>query len=410
MAITPNSADDPQKPDKNKPKKTETAETAAAKTPSGGGKEKREPRDSVTFAGARTGLAAFAWCILGFAVLIGAGYATAPFWFDRVKPYLPAALKDPFEDPRIVAVAERAKAVEGLSKAQETDAQAIKKLEEERSRFSGQLNELLQRLEAQDKALKSMQKMIQATTPPSQAADADKSITRLSEKLSHVEENADALEQMLKRIEKLERDEREIAKITERLGSLEKTGPQAMDAVTGASATVLAVNQLRETLRRSGPFDKELSMVKQIAGDNPDMKKAIGALEPLAEKGVATREILRARFAKTARAVVKAVRLRSEQGWTDRIINSVKGLVTIRRLDDDGSGGVMPETLVMRAEESLAMGNLPAAVQSVEKLTGAPAEAAADWLEAAQNRLAAERALATLHVQAVALLAPASKK
>jgi hypothetical protein len=88
------------------------------------------------------------------------------------------------------------------------------------------------------------------------------------------------------------------------------------------------------------------------------------------------------------------------------------GLLTIRRLDDEGDdgGGVMPETLVMRAEESLAAGNLPAAVRSVEKLTGAPAAAAADWLEAAQNRLAADRALATLHVQAVALLAPASKK
>ncbi|MEQ8194069.1 MAG: hypothetical protein RIB59_06240, partial [Rhodospirillales bacterium] len=183
MAIIPNSAEDPKKPGKTKAKKPPNADQAASK-PATGGDRQNAASESVTFAGARTGLAAFAWCVLGFAVLIGAVYGTAPFWFGHVKPYLPAALKDPFEDPRIVAVAERSKAVEGLTEAQKSDAEAIRKLEEERTRFSGQLNELLQRLEAQDRALKSMQKMIQATSPPSQATDANKSISRLSDKLS----------------------------------------------------------------------------------------------------------------------------------------------------------------------------------------------------------------------------------
>ena len=36
----------------------------------------------------------------------------APFWIASIKPYLPAALKDPFEDPRIVQVANRVNAIE----------------------------------------------------------------------------------------------------------------------------------------------------------------------------------------------------------------------------------------------------------------------------------------------------------
>lgn len=63
---------------------------------------------------------------------------------------------------------------------------------------------------------------------------------------------------MLQRIAKLEQDEKEIVRITKRLKTLEKSGPKTMDAVTGASATVLAVNQLRDAIRQATPFKKNL--------------------------------------------------------------------------------------------------------------------------------------------------------
>ena len=364
--------------------------------------------EKVMRAGVQTGIASFLFTVVGLAVLIGIAYATAPFWIASIKPYLPAALKDPFEDPRIVQVAKRVNAIERLTKAQEMDAAAISKLEEERTRFSKQLSELMQRLDAQDRALKSMQKMIQATAPPSAAKDANKSIKRLSDQLSYLGKNAEALDQMLKRIARLENDEQEISRITKRLNSLEKLGPRAITTVTGASATVLAVNQLRDALRRPTAFAKELAMVKRLAGGNKQMLEAIDLLAPFADKGVPTLTILRVQFKKTAREIVRMDQSNQEADWVDRLINRLRGLVTIRRLD--GVNGESTDALVLQAEEKLEASDLAAAVAVLEKLKDKPAEAAQNWLRNARTRLITERALATLHVQAVALLAPAKKQ
>ncbi len=400
MATSPDSSDGPKgSPRKKAVKKSTRSNKSPAKSD--------EPAPKVMRAGVQTGIAGFLFMVIGFAILIGVAYATAPFWIASIKPYLPAALKDPFEDPRIVQVANRVNALERLAKAKEMDAAAISKLEEERSRFSKQLSELMQRLDAQDKALKSMQKMIQATAPPAAATSANKSIKRLSDQLSHLGKNAEALDQMLKRISKLESDEKEISRITKRLNSLEKLGPRAMSTVTGASAMVLAVNQLRDALRQSSTFVKELAMVKRLASDNEKMLEAINTLEPFAKNGVPTLTVLRVRFKETARDIVRADVSYQQSDWTDRLINRLRGLVTIRRLD--GADGDSTDALVLRAEEKLNASDLAAAVTILEKLKDKPAEAAQKWLKDARTRLKSERALATLHVQAVALLAPAKK-
>ncbi len=354
-------------------------------------------------AGARTGLVAFFCTVLGLAILAGATYATAPLWLNHVKPYLPAALKDPFEDPRIIAVANRAKDVDRLKQAQSIDAAAIQQLHAERARFSQQLSALMKRLDEQDKSLKSMQKIIRATIPPSGAVDANKSLSRLSDKLSTRRKNQDSFDRMLKRIAKLEKDEKEITRIIKRMNKLETSGPQAVNTVTGASATVLAVNQLRDALRRSAPFAAELGLVKRLAKNNPDMLAAIAVLEPLSPKGAPTITMLRTRFLQTAREVVKAAGMAAEKTWMDRVMNRLKGLVTIRRIGEKGD--TSPEALMARAEESLEGGNLMGALKSFQKLTGEASIAAKAWVTAAQTRVAAEQALAKLHVQAVAQLA-----
>lgn len=358
----------------------------------------------VMMAGARTGAMALFVTVLGLAILAGGLYATAPFWLDHIKPYLSAALKDPYEDPRIQAVAKRAGAVDQLKQAQANDSAAIQKLNEERSKISNQLNALLKRMDEQDQSLKSMRKMIEATMPPSDAVDAKDSLSRLSEKLSRLDANKGALEKMLQRIAKLEKDEKEIVRITKRLKKLEASGPKTMDAVTGASATVLAVNQLRDAMRRPTPFVKELKLVKRLSAGNTDMLKAVDVLEPKSAKGISTIADLRKTFQQTAQDIVKADNMSSEQTWVDRILNRVKGLVTVRKIGEEGK--ISPPAVVSRVEEALESGNLEKALKLLSRLQGKAAEAAGTWVKNASARIDAERALASLHVQAVALLAP----
>ncbi|MGY8992032.1 MAG: hypothetical protein ACKVHL_10635, partial [Rhodospirillales bacterium] len=127
--------------------------------------------------------------------------------------------KDPFDDPRIVAVAKRAGSVEQLKQA--SDTAAIQKLGADRTKISQQLEVLMKRLDEQDQSLKSMRKMIQATVPPLDAVNTKNSLSRLSDKLSHLGTNKQAIEKMLGRLAKLEKDKKEIARITKRLKKLE---------------------------------------------------------------------------------------------------------------------------------------------------------------------------------------------
>jgi hypothetical protein len=411
MAITPNSEEGPDKsdtPGNSGSKKKAKRKSPAKKAVGTQGLQAHAGSAGPTMmAGARTGLLAFVSSVLGIAVLAGALYATAPFWYDELKPYLPAALKDPFDDPRIVAVAKRAGSIEQLKKAQASDTEAIQKLGEHRTKIFQQLDVLMKRLDEQDQSLKSMRKMIQATVPPSDAVDTNNSLSRLSDKLSYLGTNKQALEKMLGRIAKLEKDEKEIARITKRLKKLETSGPRALDVVTGASAAVLAVNQLRDALRRPTPFTKELNMAKRLSEDHQDMLKAIAVLEPLSLKGVPTLAILRTQFQQTAQAVVKAANKGTEKTWVDRVMNRLKGLVTIRRTGEEDAS--TPDALMVRTEESLEIGDLNGALELLGKLSGKPADAAKAWVRQGQSRVDAERALATLHVQAVALLAPQKK-
>ena len=79
-------------------------------------------------------------------------------------------------------------------------------------------------------------------------------------------------------------------------------------------------------------------------------------------------------------------------------------LVTIRPVGADAEGD-HAAARVARAEARLADGDLAGAVAELEGLEGAPAAAAAPWLEQARTRLAAENALHGLRAHATGLLA-----
>jgi hypothetical protein len=134
------------------------------------------------------------------------------------------------------------------------------------------------------------------------------------------------------------------------------------------------------------------------------MMKAIAILEPISSEGLPTVTVLKYQFTKTAQDIIKAAHQTAEQSWVNRVMNRLKGLITIRKIKNDGD--VTPGALVSRAEDALDSGRLDEALTILSKLTGNAGQAAAAWIKAARSRVDAERALASLHVQAVALLAP----
>jgi len=135
------------------------------------------------------------------------------------------------------------------------------------------------------------------------------------------------------------------------------------------------------------------------------MQRAVAMLAPYAVTGVPTLTSLRLRFDAVASDVARAAEGPGDGGWMERTIRRLKSLVAVRRTDGGTGDGV--DAILARAEADLEGANLMEAVDELEKLTGAPAKAATPWLNDARARLAAEKALTMLHVDAVALLKPA---
>lgn len=358
---------------------------------------------------AGTGLLALLWVVVVLGVLGGTGYATWPIWSPYLTAYIPTLDKEPPRDPRVAGVSDRVKALETQAETRRRDIEAIKDLEAERARFSKRLGVLIERVETLEDALGSVREMIEATTLPSDAAVTNESLQRLSERLARLEEDRSASSEDSDRLELIADERRklstEVSKIIGRLATLEKTRTKPVGTAGGAKVALLAVGQLREALRVSSPFTGELQALRKVAGSDQGMMKALDVLEPYAATGTPTLASLRAGFESVAGMIVGAARTLEGEGWMARTVNRLSSLVTVRRVDEAPDDHSL-DAVVARAETSLKAGDLMAAVKTLEGLSGAPGEAAAPWLEGARARLAAERAMATLHVIAVSLLSP----
>lgn len=166
-----------------------------------------------------------------------------------------------------------------------------------------------------------------------------------------------------------------------------------------AAALVLAVGQLRDALRGSGPYADALEAVQSLGSDNPRIADAIAPLAATADKGIPTREALRKRFDAVAAAAVNAAGMPAQPTWYERALHQLASLVTVRRIGEVEGDSV--EARVARAGTRLDDGNLAGAVDALDGLSGRARAAAAPWIAAASERLAAERALEKL--QAVAI-------
>jgi hypothetical protein len=200
----------------------------------------------------------------------------------------------------------------------------------------------------------------------------------------------------------------EVADITRRVETLVESSVLADRTTDDVRATIVAAGTLREALRGSAPFVEPLAAFAETAGENPDLREIVALVEPYAESGVPTLATLRRRFDDATRDITRAARSLEGDGWIARIVNRLGNVISIRRTGERAAENTV-DAAIARAEGNLAAGDLIAAVKELESLEGPPAEAAAAWLGDARARVAAERAMALLHVHAMSLMS-ANKK
>jgi hypothetical protein len=157
---------------------------------------------------------------------------------------------------------------------------------------------------------------------------------------------------------------------------------------------LLAMLQLRDALRGSGPYDEPLIMLQNLAGDDPALTPVIESLERRASAGLPSLLELQASFPDVARRIAAIEVGKEGEGWSAGVLRRVAEAVNLRPVGL--VEGDAPTAVAARAEVKLNDGDLAGALAELDGLDGAAAEAAAKWRTDAEARLAADRAVSKL--------------
>lgn len=375
---------------------------AAEPGPAPSAEPARQPRGS-----SGAGRAALWMAVL--LILVFAGVALSPFWAPQLAPLLPWGE----QHDEYAALGARVAAIEArpISSGKEIDAikSSVNALGQRLDQLQMRLAELEKRpppqgvdTEAINSALNGLARRVDSLEANAKAdrqlegdvAAVRAGIPQFEQRLAAVETQSASqaasetaaskdMQQQLARLQNTEAD------LADRLTKLEGQPQSAADFRTDAMLALL-LGQMREAVEKGGPFPTEFDAFVTLGRDSD----LVSAAQPLAEparNGVMSRAVLFRRLAELAEQLPVAREPVGQSDWGTQTLARLRGLVTIRRIDDASPSG--SQTAVHAAQTALARGDLADAVAALEPLTGANAEAAQSWIGMARARLAAEAAI-----------------
>ena len=268
----------------------------------------------------------------------------------------------------------------------------------------------LDRIAAGQKSLTQRLDRLDATIRETEPAKAGSQ--QLANRLDGVEKQIAALGDAGNAAAKLQRELARLAGVAEdldhRLTAVEKQLKSQAGAGDGSTPMLLAVLQIGAAIAAERPFPTEFAALQALAKDRPDLAAAIAPLAPAAQNGVPSRAALRQGLDALADRIAAAPPA-SGQSWQAQTLARLRGLVTIRRIDDAGvADAAGPQAAVAAGRHRFEDGDLAGAVAALQPLTGDAAAAAQPWLRQARERLSVEGALARLQVLATPPARPPS--
>ncbi|WP_343564587.1 carph-isopro domain-containing protein [Kiloniella sp. b19] len=156
----------------------------------------------------------------------------------------------------------------------------------------------------------------------------------------------------------------------------------------------LSILQLRDALRGSAPFVRELDLVRNVAQGRDTVLMTLEPLNGIASTGLPSLTGLKTDFPAVARAVVSADKIDAAEGWIEKAVGRVTNLVSVR--ETGPQDGQQVSAVLWRAEELLSEDDLAGAVRELRQLQGPTLSAADEWLVRADQRLQAAETLRQL--------------
>lgn len=162
----------------------------------------------------------------------------------------------------------------------------------------------------------------------------------------------------------------------------------------------LGVAQLRPFLQTDEPFGVQLSTLRRVSPNDPELVKALETLASFADRGAPVLPRLHDRFVQMANEIILADYVSAKHTWLDRAVVTVASTIDLHAMAHRLKDKREASAALWDAEAHLDSGDLAGAVSALEQLTGRPAEIAQPWIEQAKQRLAADKVL--LQLDAVA--------
>ena len=361
--------------------------------------------------------------LAGLLVLVLAIVALSPFWAPQLTPLLPwsegrtegAALEarlaavearpvvSPQESAREPAqeLAATQSAISNLARRVgqlETALDAQRAEMEKRSAAPGaDLQPIASALDALTQRVEHLETAVKSASQSEPAVAATRAgLQQVEQRLgaletqsgSRVADETAAAKDTEQHLAKLDRTDADLA---QRLAALErKAQSQSASEIRTDGMLSLLLAQMREAVAQARPFPTEYNAFVKLARD-PELAAAAQPLAEAARNGVPGRAVLEKRLSELAGAIAAPSQPQNGEDWRAQALARLRGLVTVRRIE--GSPPTGPEAVVNDARAELARGDLAGAVDKLDHLTGASADAARPWLQMARQRLAVETAL-----------------
>ena len=331
------------------------------------------------------------WWLAALLLLVMAGVGSSPFWARDVTPLLPWGSQSAAPAEDYAALAARVAAIENRPAPPPPDIAAINSTASALARRVDQLEAARGADRQTDAAVAGIKAGLQQLEERLSAFEA-RSATRANSETAEFEK----LRQQLAQFASISSD------LADRLPAIERRVGAAGSAVRTDSALLAALLQMREAVETARPFATEYDAFIALAHDQPDLIAAAQPLAGLAQAGVAGNAVLSERLGQLSGRIVPAVAPSVDSDLRTEALAWLHSLVTIRRIDAASQTGQEPAMNV--AEGALVRGDLPGAVSALQTLSGPRSEGVQSWLQMAQQRLAAEAALAHLQELLVARL------
>ena len=187
------------------------------------------------------------------------------------------------------------------------------------------------------------------------------------------------------------------AALASRVEDLSKRVSQGADDVTRRLFARSWRNGSKKRFGEGTPYPETLAGLRANGAD----ASRLAALEPFAEKGAPTAQALARSFEPLAATILRDDRAVAGS-FTDRLLRMADRVVTIRPVDEPGSGDVA--SLLARIQQALDRGNVQEAVSIWETLPEPARRLSEEWAGRAKARAAADAAARTVAAEAVAAL------